>query len=149
MASSLAGQPDRGRIIIVDFELRGSAVPPEMGKSGRPCVVINANNLHRGRLITVVPLSTTAPDRPQPYHHQMDHRSFRHWPMNWGTQGEPRWAKCDYIATVSLDRCKDPYQKSDYQPRRYVRVSAIKADIAAIDQCVLRALGINMPNSSQ
>lgn len=140
--ASLAGPPDRGRIIIVNFELAGSGVPPEMRKAGRPCVVVHANGLKRGRLATVVPLSTTEAHREQPYHHRMDHRSFRGWPKNWGAQGEPRWAKCDYITTISLDRCIDPYIKEPYKPRKYVRVKIIKADLDAIESCVLRALGI-------
>ncbi len=140
--ASLIGPPDRGRIIIVNFDLHGNAVPPEIGKAGRPCVVIHANGLRRGRLATVVPLSTKEPHRHQPYHHQMDHRSFAGWPKNWGPQGTPRWAKCDYITTVSLDRCTDPYLKENFQPRRYVKIKVIKADMSAIDQCVLRALGI-------
>ena len=142
--ASLAGQPDRGRIIIVNFELGGNSVHPEMSKSGRPCVVIQANDLRRGRLVTVVPLSMTPPHREQPYHHRMDHRSFRDWPMNWGRQGDERWAKCDYVTTVSLDRCVDPYRKVNFQPRNYIKVKAIQADIEAIEQCVIRALGINL-----
>lgn len=140
--ASLTGPPDRGRIIIVNFDLKGNAVPPEIGKAGRPCVVVHANGLKRGRLATVVPLSTTEPHRIQDYHHEMDHRSFRTWPANWGSQGQPRWAKCDYVTTVSLDRCVDPYYKPPYQQRRYVKIRAIKADMDAIDQCIKRALGL-------
>ena len=138
----LAGVPDRGRIIIVNFELSGSGVPPEMRKTGRPCVVLQNNKLARGRLVTVIPLSTTEPQRAMPYHHLMDHRSFRDWPMDWDGQGVPRWAKCDYVTTVSLDRCTDPYRKPAYGARRYVKCRAISADVVAIEKCVLWALGI-------
>lgn len=136
--------PDRGRIIIVDFQLGGALVWPEMRKSSRPCIVVQNNKIRRGGLVTVVPLSTTAPIREQPYHHRMDHRSFREMPLEWGDQGLPRWAKCDYVATVSLDRCVDPYAKRPYDKRRYVKVKAIKADMDAVDRCVLWALGINV-----
>lgn len=137
--------PDRGRIIIVDFQLGGALVPPEMRKSGRPSIVLQNNKLRRGRLVTVVPLSTTPPDREQPYHHRMDHRSFRELPLQWGDQGTPRWAKCDYVTTVSLDRCFDPYSKKAFEKRHYVRVRAIKADMESVEKCVLWALGINIP----
>jgi uncharacterized protein YifN (PemK superfamily) len=140
--ASLKGSPDRGRIIIVNFELGGSAVPPEMRKPGRPCIVVQNNKLARGRLVTVVPLSMTPPDRPMPYHHLMDHRSFQGFPPGWGNSGDPRWAKCDYVTTVSLDRCLDPHWKPAYQPRQYVKVKAIQADVMAIECCVLWALGI-------
>lgn len=135
--------PNRGRILIVNFELKGNSVPPEINKSGRPCVVVHNNGLRRGRLVTVVPLSTTPPHRVMPYHHEMDHRSFRDWPIEGRTDG-PRWAKCDYITTVSLTRCKDPSYRRAYEKRRHVKVRAIKADMEAIDQCVLWALGIKL-----
>ena len=54
-------RPDRGRIIIVNFEMGGSAVPPEMCKPNRPCVVLQNNKLDRGGLVTVVPLSGNPP----------------------------------------------------------------------------------------
>jgi uncharacterized protein YifN (PemK superfamily) len=144
VVASLAGVPDRGRIIVVNFELSGSGVPPEMRKARRPCVVFQNNKLARGRLVTLIPLSTTEPDRRMPYHHVMDHRSFRDWPMEWDGQGMPRWAKCDYITTISLDRCADPYRKEPHGARRYTKCRAIKADMDAIEKCVLWSLGVNL-----
>jgi uncharacterized protein YifN (PemK superfamily) len=134
--------PGRGRIIIVNFEMSGSGVPPEMRKAGRPCVVVQNNKLKRGRLVTIVPLSTGAPNRAFPCHHEMDHRSFRDWPVCDQERGRARWAKCDFLTTVSLDRCKDPSYRQA-QRRRYVKVKVIKSDMEAIDRCVLWALGIN------
>ncbi|TAK53562.1 MAG: hypothetical protein EPO25_10305 [Gammaproteobacteria bacterium] len=140
--ASLKVAPDRGRIIIVNFELAGSSVPPEMCKPGRPCVVLQNNKLGRAGLVTVVPLSMTEPKRLMPYHHLMDHRSFRDLPRGWGNAGLARWAKCDYVATVSLYRCVDPHYRSALRARHYVRVMAVEADITAIERCVLWALGI-------
>jgi hypothetical protein len=85
--------PDRGRIVIVNFEKCGAATPPEMVGTQRPCVVIQNNALLRGALVTLVPLSTTEPQRPGKQHHRMSHLSFRGWPMDWDGQGTPRWAK--------------------------------------------------------
>ena len=64
--------------------------------------------------------------------------------MEWGGQGTPRWAKCDYVTTVSLDRCCDPYRRprAPCQARQYIRVKAIQADVDAIERCLLWALGI-------
>lgn len=135
--------PDRGSIIIVNFELQGVALLPEMRKTNRPCVVVQNNKLERGQLVTIVPLSTSSPEPPEKQHHQMHHLSFRDWPIEWDAQGLPRWAKCDYIATVSLARCTLPYRKLRFEGRRYIKVKAIKADIEAIDRCVLWALGID------
>jgi uncharacterized protein YifN (PemK superfamily) len=53
--------PDRGRIIIVNFEMGGAAIGQEMRKARRPCLVIQNNKLRRGRLVTVVPLSGKEP----------------------------------------------------------------------------------------
>ena len=142
--SGLYSVPDRGRIIVVNFDLGGGVILPEMRKSRRPCLVIQNNKLHRGQLVTVIPLSTTAPHRVMPYHHKMDHRSFRGWPMDWGGQDTPRWAKCDYIATISLQRCVDPYRCLAFERRQYVKVRAIDADIDAVEKAVLWALGINV-----
>jgi len=135
--------PKRGRIVIVNFEKGGQSIPPEMVGTMRPCVVIQNNALDRGGLITVVPLSTTPPERVGKQHHQMSHHSFRGWPMDWDGQGTARWAKCDYVVTVSLDRCTDPYARSPGQGRRYVKVSVTKADLEAIERCVLWSLGID------
>src|ERR1700730_13250667 len=72
--------PDRGRIVIVNFEKDGTATPPEMVGTQRPCVVVQNNALQRGALVTLVPLSTTEPQRPGKQHHRMSHLSFRGWP---------------------------------------------------------------------
>jgi uncharacterized protein YifN (PemK superfamily) len=145
----LPAAPDRGRIIIVNFELGGGGVGQEMRKPGRPCLVIQNNAIRRGRLVTVVPLSGAKPLKTEPlepYHHLMDHRSFLVMPKRYGGQAKQRWAKCDYVTTVSLDRCTNPYAKEPYKPRKYVTVKAIKADVEAVEKCMLWALGIKLPN---
>lgn len=134
--------PDRGRIIIVNFEMGGRCVGQEMRKPGRPCVVVQNNAMRRGRLVTVVPLSGKEPPKVEPYHHLMDHRSFLVMPKEYGGQAKKRWAKCDYIATVSLDRCTNPYSRPNFGARKYVTVKAIKADMEAIESAALWALGI-------
>jgi uncharacterized protein YifN (PemK superfamily) len=136
--------PKRGRIIIVNFELAGQSVPPEMRKAGRPCVVFQNNSLARGDLVTVVPLSTQAPLNPAPCHHRMDHRSFLDMPQRWRENAANCWAKCDYVATISLSRCLDPYYKDQGGIRRHVRCKAIQADMEAIENAVLWGLGVDL-----
>ena len=133
--------PPRGRIIMVDFQLRvkGGGLPPEMRKERRPCVIVSRNDLKRGRLVTVVPLSTTEPDRVREYHHKMDHRSFVDFPASMGA-ARTRWAKCDYLDTVSLDRCKDPGDTDAQGNRRYKKPRAIEADMRAIEACIRHVL---------
>jgi len=136
--------PDRGQIIVVNFDLGGLSIGQEMRKPGRPCVVVQNNAIRRGRLVTVVPLSGKKPPKAEPYHHLMDHRSFAVMPKRYGGQAKPRWAKCDYVTTVSLDRCTNPYSREHFQPRRYTTVKAIRSDIEAIERCMLWALGIKL-----
>lgn len=134
--------PKRGRIVVVNFEMFGTAAPPEMVGTKRLCLVVQSDRLVRGRLVTVVPLSSTAPVNPGKQHHKMSHLSFNDLPVTWD-RGLERWAKCDYISTVTLDRCVDPYEKPAFGQRKYRRVQAAKVDIDAVDKCIAWALGIN------
>jgi uncharacterized protein YifN (PemK superfamily) len=137
--------PDRGHVVIVNFDLgRRGTIGQEMRKPGRPCVVVQNNRIRRGRLVTVVPLSGKEPPVAQPYHHRMDHRSFVTMPDRYGGQAKPRWAKCDYLTTVSLERCTSPYAKRPYGGRRYVKVRVTRADLDEIEKCILWALGISL-----
>ncbi len=134
--------PERGHILIVNFEIGGVQREPEMNGSARPCVIVQNNRLERGPLVTVVPVSTTPPRVPGKQHHLLSHLSFRGWPMQWDGQGKERWVKCDYVTTISLERCTQPYSKTVDGRRRYTRVKVTRIDMEAIDQCVLWALGI-------
>lgn len=134
--------PKRGRIVVVNFEMFGTAAPPEMVGDRRLCLVVQNEKLVRGRLVTIVPLSSTAPENPGKQHHRMSHLSFQDLPVKWDRDLE-RWAKCDYIATVSLDRCVDPYEKPAYGPRKYRRVQAAKVDTDAVDKCIAWSLGLS------
>lgn len=71
--------PKMGTMVLVDFDK--GFMPPEMVKP-RLAVVISPPIKARGKLLTVVPLSTTAPDKVMPYHCQID-ISFE-LPPRWG-----------------------------------------------------------------
>jgi uncharacterized protein YifN (PemK superfamily) len=137
-------RPDRGRILIVNFELGGVPALPEMDGTQRPCVVVQNNVLDRPGLVTVVPISMTPPlPGPGKQHHLLSHLSFRDWPLDWDGQGAERWAKCDYVATLGLKRCSDPYRRLQADRRRYIKVKITKSDLEAIERCVFFALGID------
>lgn len=140
--------PERGRILIVNFEIGGVQRPPEMNGTARPCVVIQNNALRRGPLVTVVPISTTPPMLVGKQHHRLSTLSFRNWPMTWGGQSTERWAKCDYVTTVSLSRCTDPYGRALGGERRYTKVNVTHADLHAIERCVAWVLGIAGPQNA-
>jgi uncharacterized protein YifN (PemK superfamily) len=136
--------PERGRIIVVDFELGGGRlIGAEMSKSRRPCIVVQNNRLHRGPLVTIVPISTTPPREQRPWHHELSQESFRIWPAEWGGAEMRRWAKCDCVTTVALERCSSPYSKDRAGGRRHIAVKITAADLQAVERCVLWALGIN------
>nr|WP_255142042.1 type II toxin-antitoxin system PemK/MazF family toxin [Pseudomonas mandelii] len=78
-------------MLICDF--RGYEVP-EMIKV-RPVVVIRKHKTN-SLLVTVVPLSTTAPDRILDHHLELQSHLQGASPVC--------WAKCDMVATVSLSR---------------------------------------------
>ena len=69
---------------------------PEIVKR-RPVVVITPNRIYRPGLVTVVPLSTTAPDPITDYHYRLAGNPI---------PGETKevWAKCDLVTTVRFER---------------------------------------------
>lgn len=122
---ALSFQPKVGSVLMCNFE---GFLAPEMVKK-RPVVVV-ARNRSNTQLVTVVPLSTTAPDVLESHHHPLP---FNRVPVYKGTQC---WAKCDMLATVSIgrmDRLKD---------KNHARVIPVipAADLVAIRLCVVNAL---------
>lgn len=115
--------PNQGEILICDFD--DSAVGAEMIKR-RPVVVITKHDRHRHRMCTVVPLSTTAPDPIRSWHHPMPHLCVAGWQANGSI-----WAKCDMLATVSLDRLNKPYVRTR-SGRNYVTHFLAAEDLAAV-----------------
>lgn len=109
---------------MCDFE---GFVEPEMVKR-RPVVVI-ARNKANSRLVTVVPLSTTEPDVMETHHY--------HLPVNPVPAYKTKkcCAKCDMIATVSIDRMD---RLKDGWDRVVPMIS--DSDLSAIRLCVVNAL---------
>lgn len=120
-------QPRPSQVVMCDFK---GYVVPEMVKV-RPVVVVARNRKNR-KLVTVVPLSTTAPDALEDYHHQLSANPLP------GKEKIMCWAKCDMVATVSLDRL-DRYKVARGQ---YVTPDLSRLDFDAICLAVVRALGL-------
>ena len=127
---TIAFQPQAGAVVRCDF--RGM-IAPEMLKM-RDVVVI-AKHKQNAKLVTVVPLSASAPDRPQPYHHQLAAD-----PRPDGDSMHPIWAKCDMVYTVSLERLEMHYTRTRRGGRQSVRVQLPPQDFDAIRRCVAIAL---------
>ncbi|PWE47947.1 type II toxin-antitoxin system PemK/MazF family toxin [Pseudomonas prosekii] len=122
-------QPREGSVLICDF--RGYEIP-EMIKV-RPVVVIRkhrTNNL----LVTVVPLSTTAPDYFLDHHLKLASHLHGASPVC--------WAKCDMVATVSLSRL-DRIKSRDRRGKPFYSISQLETDeFAAVKAAVRSALGL-------
>ncbi|KAE9647620.1 hypothetical protein CQ009_10270 [Pseudomonas sp. MYb2] len=122
-------QPKEGSVLICDF--RGYEVP-EMVKI-RPVVVIRKHRTN-SLLVTVVPLSTTAPDIMLGHHLELASHLQGASPTC--------WAKCDMVATVSLSRL-DRIKSKDREGRRVYLISHLAIDeFSAVKAAVRLALGL-------
>jgi uncharacterized protein YifN (PemK superfamily) len=111
-------------------------ISPEMVKV-RPAIIL-VRNRQNNQLVTVIPVSTTAPDPVMPYHHQLTTNPL---PPKHGKPVFVCWAKCDMIETVALhrlDRIKDG--KNPDGSRQYIVPTLSPADFAAVQACVKLAL---------
>jgi uncharacterized protein YifN (PemK superfamily) len=86
-------QPRPRTVVYCDF---AGHIPPEMVKR-RPVVVL-ATHKRNSKLVTVVPLSTTRPERMEEYHVSLLRNPLTNLSAN------EVWAKCDMVAVVSTER---------------------------------------------
>lgn len=122
-------QPKEGSVLICDF--RGYEVP-EMIKI-RPVIVIRKHRTNK-LLVTVVPLSTTAPQTLLEHHLQLESHLQGANPVC--------WAKCDIIATVSLGRL-DRIMSKDRHGKRIYKIAELSSEqFLAIKAAVRSALGL-------
>jgi uncharacterized protein YifN (PemK superfamily) len=126
--------PDAGTIVICDF--RGF-VEPEIVKR-RPALVISPRSRHGARLSTVVPLSTTAPHKPEKWHFLLDLNPTLPPPFN----APQCWVKGDMVYTVSHDRLDLPHQKDACGKREYVKRVISAKDLMTIRACIIYGLGV-------
>ncbi|MBF0392880.1 MAG: type II toxin-antitoxin system PemK/MazF family toxin [Alphaproteobacteria bacterium] len=124
--------PPTGTIVVCDYGLGFRA--PEMVKI-RPVIVVSPRFRSRPNLCTVVPLSSTEPKPQEMFHHQLSDGAY---PPARG----PMWAKCDMLATVSLDRLDRIKTRGLGGKREYVVFEVPADDLAAIQVCIRFALGL-------
>jgi uncharacterized protein YifN (PemK superfamily) len=111
-------------------------VDPEMDKV-RWVVVITPRHLNIKKLCTVVPLSTTAPHDPQPWHVRLDAD-----PYPKGTPGIAVWAKCDMVMRVSYSRLTAYWDAKVDGRRNYVNLWVSDDEYRRIKRGVVYALGL-------
>ncbi|GAB4240883.1 MAG: type II toxin-antitoxin system PemK/MazF family toxin [Deltaproteobacteria bacterium] len=129
---ALTFHPEAGTLLMCDFV---GFKEPEMVKR-RPVVTISGRRRRVG-LLTVVPLSTTAPDPVEDHHHRMDPRSL---PEHLATR--PTWAKCDMVATLGMWRLDRVKIKDPSGNRRYIAPKVTADDLKAILRGVLCAINL-------
>lgn len=124
--------PNQGEILICNFS---GSVEPEICKK-RPVIVLTPRFRRIQRLLTVIPLSTTAPTSIQRWHLKL------HLDLPAPYESPECWAKCDLIQTVSWDRLslfragKDCYGK-----RIYPRIELDNNAMEKVWDCVLHGIG--------
>jgi mRNA interferase MazF len=122
--------PSLGEALWCDY----TGIEPEMIKR-RLAVVIVPKACSRKGLTTVVPISTSPPEVIQPWHVRLERD-----PYPKGKKGAEIWAKCDMFSVVSFQRLWGYYTRWNGR-RQYQKMSVSLADIQAIRQGVLNALG--------
>ena len=116
----LSFQPKPGSVVFCDFK---GFIMPEIIKK-RPVVII-AKHKHSPELVTVVPISTTAPHVILQHHIEMEEQFCDLY-----LRGKKSWIKCDLVNTVSLERLhlvKDKQSGSRHAPHvGTIRLNEIK-----------------------
>jgi uncharacterized protein YifN (PemK superfamily) len=124
---------------VVQCDFTGM-IEPEMVK--KRDVVVIARNRHNPRLVTVVPLSTTAPLKQESYHYLLPKN-----PRPDGNANEQVWAKCDMIYTLSTARLDLYYTRSRRGGRQSTPMQVTSLDFLAIQKAVLAALNLSNNHS--
>ncbi|MFD1342186.1 type II toxin-antitoxin system PemK/MazF family toxin [Litorisediminicola beolgyonensis] len=128
--------PRQGAVIRVRFD--DAFEEPEMQKT-RLCVVLSKAMKGRGGLVTVVPLSLSAPETPRAFHMQID-IPFR-LPERWGER--TRWVKGDMIYSAAFSRCDLLRLGKDETGKRIYQRDALPAELLAkVQLCVLHGLSM-------
>jgi mRNA interferase MazF len=130
--------PKQGEILLCNYNT--GFVAPEMTKM-RPVVVVSPRLRRRADLVTVVPLSTTAPQNVEPYHCAIELMNALPPPFD----SPNMWAKCDMISTIAhsrLDRFKAG-RKAVGGKRTFVSGMLNPDQIRMVKSAVLCGLGFD------
>lgn len=127
--------PARGAILVCDFSMLKT---PEITKK-RPVVVISHNTKHCTNLCTVVPITTTAPNKMMPYHHKLFFD-----PVMPEYDNEYGWVLGNMVYTISFERLNLLYLGKDKNGKRiYDNRVLDETDLNAVIQCVRLGIGVN------
>ncbi len=125
----------KGSLLQCDFNT--GFVEPEMVKD-RLVIVLSPVIKARPGLVTVVALSTTAPDPIMPYHAQLDIRP----PLPKGLKSNGVWVKGDMVYAVGFHRLRQIRQKTKIG-RIYYTHTLTDEQMKTVHSCVLHGLGLS------
>lgn len=100
-------------------------------------VVILAKHKHNSKLVTVVPLSTTQPEKMEAHHHLLSQN-----PKPGERKDTQVWAKCDMVYTLSTDRL-EVFSIRTRQGRTTAQACVSDEDFEAIRDAVRAALSLH------
>ncbi|HFV9228852.1 MULTISPECIES: type II toxin-antitoxin system PemK/MazF family toxin [Enterobacter] len=124
-------QPQVRSVLMCDF--RGLVVP-EIVKI-RPVVVV-ARNRYNNQLVTVVPISTTAPALARECHHELSVNPIP------GNEHITCWVKCDMVMTVALTRL-DRIKTRTWEGRNYVVPQITTEEFERVKCAILHGMGMS------
>jgi mRNA interferase MazF len=128
--------PRQGCIVHVSFD--EAFKEPEMVKS-RLCVVVSKPIQARPNLCTVIPLSTTAPNKIMPYHYQLTIP----FPLPDRWSAKTCWAKCDMIYSAGFHRV-DLLRLGKESGRRIYQTECIPDEsFRNLQRAMLHGLGLS------
>ena len=121
--------PRAGQLLVCDFS---GFAPPEMVKK-RPVAVISPRLPNRSEIVTIVPISLTAPRRRAPYVVKLSKNYHPEEPDDLDC-----WAKCDMVMNLGLRRL-DGFKIGR---RKWANPQINGDDLKAIRNGVLYGLGM-------
>lgn len=99
----------------------------------RPVIVISPKLPYRSQIVTVVPISTTAPKHDLPFVVKL---SRNYHPTD---EAQPEtWAKCDMVTNLSLERLS----AFKVAPKKYAYPTLAPDDLKAVRHGVIHGLGL-------
>jgi uncharacterized protein YifN (PemK superfamily) len=116
-----------GMVLICEFPPQDQIRPGEMTKV-RPVIVVGRRMASRKGLVNIVPVSMTAPRSPAPWHVVVPTAAM---PAGWRDRPGDRWAKCDMVATVSVERLRTSTRRTR-TPISFVDAQTLRAIRTAI-----------------
>lgn len=129
---ALRFQPKPRSVVFCNF---AGFIEPEIIKR-RPVVVLTVHK-RNSRLVTVVPLSTTAPDPIEAHHYRLKQNPLP------GPADKVVWAKCDMVAVVSIERLDLVHTgRGPDGKRRYLSLQIGPEQFESIRHGVASALGL-------